>query len=243
MGESYGIYTIGNDEAIFPHITSCNIACGFHGGDAWYMEKTISSALKHNVRIGAHPSYPDLHGFGRRNMQLRKDELKSILKYQIAALKGMAESQGAQLAYVKPHGALYNTAFSDPDECATIIDAIKEIDPSLFFMGLAHSLMEDVAKAKDITFIREGFADRRYTSNGHLMSRSIDGAVIQDPSTAAAQVLSMLLDEKVICDDGSEIVLRPQSICIHRDNPSAVNILLNIDTDLVENNIAKKSFA
>ncbi len=243
MGESFGNYRAGDDENIFPYITSCNIACGFHAGDPWHMERTIALALQHQVTIGAHPSYPDLNGFGRRRMQVKKEELKSIIKYQLAALKGMVESQGGKMAYVKPHGALYNTAVDDAAECATIIEAIREIDPDLYFMGLAHSVMEDVAIAHDQPFIREAFADRTYTAEGKLLSRNRPNAVITDAEQAATQVLSMVREGQVRSDSGASIALSPQSICIHGDNPVAIPILEAIDRALAAHAIVKTSFA
>ena len=243
MGESFGRFTVGNDENIFPYITSCNIACGFHGGDPVHMERTIGLALKHGVQIGAHPSYPDLNGFGRRKMQLHGAELKAILKYQIAALKGMVESMGGTLAYVKPHGALYNTASNDENETTIVIEAIREISPDLAFMGLAESLMGRLAKEKGMGFIAEAFADRRYHSNGRLVSRSVAGSVIHDPEMAVRQVLSIVRDQSVTSMEGERIAVRAQSVCIHGDNPAAVAILRELNRAFETNRISKKAFA
>ena len=241
MGESFGRFTVGNDEAIFPWITSCNIACGFHGGDPLHMEKTIQLALKYGVRIGAHPSYPDLGGFGRRNMQLSRHELKAILKYQISAIKGMSESLGASLEYVKPHGALYNTASKEESEALTIIQAIREIDPHLAFMGLAGSLMERLAREQGIPFIAEAFADRSYEPDGKLMSRNKKGAVIHDPQLSVEQVLSMVKDQLVRTSDGSMYPIQAQSFCIHGDNPTALAILQALHEALHRNGISKSA--
>lgn len=243
MGESFGNFRVGNDEKIFPYITSANIACGFHGGDPVHMEKTLKLALEHEVKIGAHPGYPDLVGFGRRTMQLKSEELRAIVTYQIAAVKGMAESLGGKLRYVKPHGALYNKASGDEAETMAIIQAIQSIDESLIFMGLAGSIMEELAKQHDIPFVAEAFADRRYEKNGRLMSRSKEGSVIVDPKQAAQQVLSIVRDQKVSIPDGSQIKVAAQSICIHGDNPVAVDILQQIEQDLTAHGIQKQSFA
>lgn len=240
MGESYGRFKVGNDDDVFPYITSCNIACGFHGGDPLHIERTIAGALKHDVQIGAHPSYPDLAGFGRRRMQLSREELKAIIKYQTAALKGMAESLGGRLAYVKPHGALYNTAADDESESSTIIRAIREIDPRLALMGLAGSTTERVAAREGVPFIAEAFADRKYGSNGRLMSRDKAGSVISDPQEAAAQVLSIILEQRVVSADGKSVPIRAQSICIHGDSPAAIDILRTLDRVLRERGIDKK---
>ena len=225
MGESYGHFKVGNDDAIFPYIDSCNIACGFHGGDPFHMEATIKKAIAHDVIIGAHPAYPDLAGFGRRKMQIPPKELKAILKYQIAAIKGMTESLGGQLAYVKPHGALYNTAASSREETTVIIDAIQSIDSQLSLMGLAGSVVEIMAKEQQIPFIAEAFADRKYNADGRLQSRQIEGAVIHDPQQSAAQVLSIIQKQQVVSASGTIVPIIAQSVCIHGDNPAAVVIL------------------
>ncbi len=242
MGESYGQFKVGNDKTLFPYITSCNIACGFHGGDPMHIENTIKNAMQHGVQIGAHPSYPDLAGFGRRKMKLEKTELKAILKYQIAALKGMTESLGGQLKYVKPHGALYNAAATDALETMTIIEAMQEIDEALILMGLAGSTTEKIAEKVNVPFIAEAFADRQYTASGQLMSRTNEGSVIHDPALAEAQVLSIVLNKKVISDAGTDVPVNAQSICIHGDNPAAVSILQALEKAFDLNNIEKKSF-
>ena len=242
MGESYGRYTIGNDEAIFPYITSANIACGFHGGDPFHIERTIKNALKHGVQVGAHPGYPDLAGFGRRKMQIPKNELRAIIKYQVAALKGLTESLGGRLVYVKPHGALYNTAASDVNETAIIIEAIQEIDSQLALMGLAGSIMETIAKREKIPFIQEAFADRRYTAAGKLRSRLKDNAVLQDAEEAASQVVAIALKQGVTSDENTIVSIEAQSVCIHGDNPVAVAILKMIDKKLKENGIVKRAW-
>lgn len=243
MGESYGNFKVGNDEAVFPYITSANIACGFHGGDPVHMERTIKLALKHGVKIGAHPGYPDLAGFGRRAMELKSDELRAIIKYQLAAIKGMAESLGGKLAYVKPHGALYNKASISESETRAIISGIREISPDLIFMGLAGSIMEKIAKEEGIAFAAEAFADRKYEPNGRLMSRSKEGSVLKDAELASEQVLSIVKDQKLMAAGEVEIKLKAQSICIHGDNSSAVDILKAIDRKLTTHGILKKSFA
>lgn len=242
MGESFGQYKIGNDETLMPFITSANIACGFHGGDPVHIEKTIKNAIKYNVQIGAHPSYPDLAGFGRRYMDVKMDELKSILKYQIAAIKGLAKSNGGKLKYVKPHGALYNQAAKDEGTTLAIINAIKEMDADLILMGLAGSITEEVAKGNNIKFIAEAFADRQYEPSGQLMSRAKEGAVIHDGAKAVEQVLSIVLNKCVHTIGREKVPINAQSICIHGDNQQAQNILEQIDIALKENQIEKKRF-
>lgn len=225
MGESFGQFKVGNDDALFPFINSCNIACGFHGGDPWHIEKTIKNAIKHGLRIGAHPSYPDLAGFGRRKMIIDKMELRAILKYQIAALKGLTESWGGKLEYVKPHGALYNTAANDEAETHSIMAAIEAIDPNLKLMGLAGSVMEKIAKKHQFPFIAEAFGDRKYTDEGLLMSRKKVGAVIENVEEAVAQIWSISQQKQAVSATGKVISIDADSICIHGDNPMALSIL------------------
>ena len=228
MGESYGHFKVGYDDLLFPYITSCNIACGFHAGDPLTIEKTIKNALQYGLRIGAHPSYPDLMGFGRRKMHLPLEELQALVKYQVAALKGMTESLGGRLAYIKPHGALYNTAAKSEVETLAIIRAIRAIDEQLAFMGLAGSVMETTAKQQGITFIAEAFADRKYMANGQLRSRSLEGAVIQDPKVAARQVYSIVHEQKVETYEGTALKIKADSVCIHGDNVEALEILMEL---------------
>ena len=234
LGESYGNFKIGNDNAVFPYLTSCNIACGFHGGDPLHIENTIKKALKYGVRIGAHPAFPDLMGFGRRTMTIPSNELRAIVKYQIAALKTLTESLGGRLAYVKPHGALYNLASKSKEVSEAIINAVREISEDLYLMGLAGSITEEVAQAVQLPFIAEAFADRCYESNGKLRSRTLEGAVIHDAEQAAKQVYSIVYDKKVIGYDGTPVAVNAQSICIHGDNPSAVAILRAIHQSLAK---------
>ena len=242
MGESFGNYSIGNDDLIFPYITSSNVACGFHGGDPLQIEKTIKKALENGVQVGAHPGFPDLQGFGRRRMQVPPNELRAIVKYQIAAVKGITESLGGQLAYIKPHGALYNTAVEDESIATAIAQAVAEIDTNLTLMSLAGSQVSNVAKKIGIPYVAEAFADRQYTSEGRLMSRRLAGAVIHDAAKAAQQVLSIVKNQYVTSKEGKKVKVQAQTICIHGDNPQVVNILKAIDTILAENSILKKAF-
>ncbi len=242
MGESFGQYRIGNDAAIFPYITSCNIACGMHAGDPTQMDKTIDLALKHGVQIGAHPGYPDLMGFGRRDMAISERDLLALIRYQVSALKGMIESKGGRLSYVKPHGALYNKAARSPQIANIIMTAINSIDPNLVTVGLAGSIMEQEAHKMGCRFIAEAFADRRYAESGRLTPRHEDKAVITDPHAAVAQVISIVLSEKVKTTLNGWVPLRAQTICIHGDNASAVPILRAIDQTLTEKNVQKVHF-
>jgi UPF0271 protein len=241
LGESYGNIKIGNDEAIFPFISSCNIACGFHGGDAYQIEQTLKLAKEYNTRIGAHPSYPDLENFGRTKMILPKEELKAIIKYQVSALKGMTECEGLTLKYVKPHGALYNVAADDAEEAECIVTAIKEIDVHLALMGLAGSEMELCARRHNMHFIPEAFGDRRYNREGRLVPRGKRGAVIHDPEDAINQIIGIIKNREVISIEGIKTKIRASSICIHGDNSYAIEILTKLDKELGRNNIIKTS--
>jgi len=224
MGESFGNYSIGQDHLLMPYLSSCNIACGFHGGDAYHIERTIDAALEHELRIGAHPSYPDLQGFGRRKMYVPHHELTSLIKYQVSALKGLVESKGGTLAYVKPHGALYNSIAQDQEEAAAVIRGIQAIDKSLMIMALADAPIIKVAESLGIGIIKEGFADRRYEHNTKLQSRSIPGSVYHDARVAIQQVRILAQDQMVTWADGTSHALHVESICIHGDNPVALAI-------------------
>jgi len=228
MGESLGSAIIGQDEILMPFITSCNIACGFHGGDAVHIQKTIRLALAHNVRIGAHPSYPDLKGFGRREMDIDPKELKAILVYQIAALKGMVESEGGKLSYVKPHGALYNKASVDISESQVIIKAIQAIDSNLALMGLAGSKMEKVASQMGVPFIAEAFCDRKYDLDGVLTLRDKPDSVFTKVDDVVKQVRSIVFDKRVEAETDKFISLQADSICIHGDNSLALKFVKGV---------------
>ncbi|MCE7990701.1 MAG: LamB/YcsF family protein [Roseivirga sp.] len=243
MGESYGNFSIGNDAAIFPHITSSNIACGMHAGDPYHIEKTIDMALQHGVQIGAHPGYPDFQGFGRRVIPMKREELKAYVKYQVAALKGMVESAGGKLAYVKPHGALYNEIASNASEATTVIAGIKAIDPKLVVMGLAGSHVEQIAAEAGMAFVAEAFADRRYEANAKLRSRLKENAVIGSAEDAARQVVSITLNNETKTLDGEPVSIKAQSFCIHGDNPVAVDILKTITDQLKAAGIEKRAFS
>lgn len=225
LGESFGQFIMGNDDAIFPHISSCNIACGFHGGDPLHIEKTIKKALKYNVQIGAHPSYPDLAGFGRRKIFLSEEELKASVKYQISALKGMVESNGGELKYIKAHGALYNSIAHDENEAKVFLAAVKDINPDLAIMGLAGSSFEEITQQHGFQFIREGFLDRRYMEDGSLMSRKEKGSVLETVEDSLNQFISIAQKREVETSSGKRITMKVDSLCIHGDNPLAEEIL------------------
>ena len=242
LGESYGRFKVGNDKDVFPYISSCNIACGFHAGDPYTIEKTIELAIENKVRIGAHPSYPDLSGFGRRKMHIPSNELKSIIKYQISSLQGLCSSHGTKVEYVKPHGALYNSITHDKKEATAVIEAVQEMGTNLSLMGLANSPLKQLAQEMGINFIAEAFADRRYSLDGRLVSRTISGSTLDNPTEVSKQVLSIIKDKRVKTINGNLLEIQAQSICIHGDNPRAVEILGFLNQELENHGIELTSW-
>lgn len=222
MGESFGVYRLGHDEEVMPFVSSINLACGFHAGDPGTMVRTVRVARQYNVAVGAHPSFPDLVGFGRRTMSATPAEIKADTIYQIGALWAICQSEGVALQHVKPHGALYNLAASDIHTAAAIAEAIGAVDSELFMVCLAHSPMVEAARAAGIRYVEEAFADRAYTRIGTLVPRGTAGAVIHDPETVAARVLSLVTHQLITSHDGVAIPIRAQTICVHGDNPGAV---------------------
>ena len=209
LGESFGAWTLGRDAEVLPHITSANIACGFHAGDPSVMRRTILAALEHRVAIGAHPGLPDLAGFGRRTMQVTPDEVYDMVVYQVGALAGVAKSVGGQVAHVKPHGALYNMAAGDASLADAIARAVRDVDPALALFGLAGSALVDAGRAHRLRTVPEGFPDRGYDAHGRLLPRSHADALVTDPAAIAARALAM-------AQAGSA-----ETLCIHGDGPQA----------------------
>ncbi|WP_456274437.1 5-oxoprolinase subunit PxpA [Bacillus sp. AK031] len=222
LGESFGTYTKGNDQKILEKITSANIACGFHAGDPQIMRKTVSLALKNGVKIGAHPGYPDLEGFGRRNMDIPPDEIYSLTLYQIGALYGVVKAQGGRLSHVKAHGALYNRAAKDKAAARAIAQAVFDFDPYLTLFGLANSEMITAGNEIGLRTASEVFADRTYQNDGTLTPRSQEGAVIHDEEQALSQVVRMVKEKKVITLDGFQIPITADTVCLHGDNEKAL---------------------
>lgn len=237
MGESFGAYTIGRDEEIMPFITSANIACGFHAGDANVMKKTVSLALENEVAIGAHPGLPDLPGFGRRPMMLSPEEAYSLIVYQIGALCAFAKIEGAQLRHIKPHGALYNMAASDEALASSVVSAVKDVDSSLVLYGLAGSKLIEAGQKAGLKTASEVFADRTYTREGMLTPRTLPHALIQSPDEAAAQVVRMVKEKRVQTTDQTYIDIQADTVCIHGDGPHALPFLHAVRLKLQENAI------
>ena len=222
IGESYGIYNLGDDEKIIEVISSANIATGFHAGDPNHMKRTVDLCEKNDVSIGAHPAYPDRLGFGRRDMHLENEEISNIITYQIGALIGFTNEKKIQ--HVKPHGALYNAAARDERIASVVVDTIMKFDADLIHVVLAGSLWEEVAKSKNARVARECFADRGVNSDGTLVSRSMPGAVIDDIDEIIKRSKKLVIEGKVVANDGTEIDFVADSICVHGDNPKAILI-------------------
>lgn len=237
LGESFGAYTMGQDDQVLASVSSANVACGFHAGDPSVMVKTVKLAAQRGVAVGAHPGYPDLVGFGRRTMSCSPDEIYCDCLYQIGAIDGVCRAQGIELQHVKPHGAMYNAAAKDMNMAIAIAQAVKDISPSLILMGLAGSLFEEAARQVGIPFVSEAFADRAYMADGSLVPRTMKGAVIHDSQEAARQVLSMVTTGRIKAIDGTEIFMSPHSICLHGDTKEAVEMSAAVRKKLEEEKI------
>jgi len=226
MGESFGAYTIGMDDEVIRYISSANIACGFHAGDPGVMNRTVRLAQENGVGVGAHPGYPDLAGFGRRNMDCTPDEVRDDVIYQIAALRGFCALHGVKLQHVKPHGSLYNMCVGNESLSGAVAEAIAAVDRSLLWVTLGGSqagLAQKIAAAAGIRVVFEAFPDRAYTPDGKLAPRKLPGAVITDPQRAADQALRMAKEGRVIAMDGTVVDLEVQTLCVHGDNPAALH--------------------
>lgn len=221
LGESFGAWRMGDDAGVMPWITSANIACGFHAGDALTMRRTVALCIEHGVAIGAHPSLPDLQGFGRREMRVSPDEVYAQTLYQIGALHAIARASGGHLHHVKPHGALYNMAARDAGLADAIAAAVRDFDPMLILVGLAGSALVEAGRCAGIPVLREGFCDRRYRNDGSLAPRTEAGAVIDDPDAAVAQALSIATSGEAVATDGSKVQVAADTLCVHGDRPGA----------------------
>ncbi len=242
LGESYGAWAMGDDEAMLSIVSSANVACGFHAGDPLGILKTVQAAAKQGVSIGAHVSYPDRVGFGRRDMDVTSAELTADVIYQIGAIKGVAAAAGVTVGYVKPHGALYNRIAHDPKQGQAVIDGIKAIDPSLVLMGLAGAPILELAQKSGLKTVAEAFADRAYTPGGELVSRREAGSVLHDTDLIARRMLQLAREGTLEAIDGSTIKVDAQSICVHGDSPGAVAIAREIRRTFEADGITVRSF-
>ena len=221
MGESFGAWSMGADAAVLQYVSSANVACGFHAGDPLIMRRTVAGALECGVAVGAHPAFQDLHGFGRRAMQVAPEEAYALVLYQVGALSGFCRASGGQLSHVKPHGALYNAAAKDAPLADAIARAVRDFDPRLILFGLAGSELVRAGRKVGLATANEVFADRTYHADGTLTPRNRPGAMIRDVSAALAQVERIICHGRVLALDGTEVAIEADTVCIHGDEPDA----------------------
>lgn len=241
MGESYGSFKIGNDAEVLKYISSANIACGYHAGDHNVMMDSVKKAKTLGVNIGAHPGFLDLHGFGRRDMNLGTEEIYNLTIYQIGALEAIAKVCGTKVRHIKPHGALYNIAARDKSVAAAIAQAVRDADASLVLFGLAGSELIRAGAEKGLKVAQEVFADRSYLPDGTLTSRSQAGAMIEDSAVAIKRVLRMVKDGTIEAADGKEIHIKADTICVHGDEPKALQFVMDLRKALLDEGIAVKA--
>lgn len=241
MGESFGTWKMGNDFALMNFVSSVNIACGFHAGDASVTRKTVEKAVEKNLAVGAHPSFPDLQGFGRREMKMSEAEIFDIVLYQVSAVKGICEAFGAKLRHVKPHGALYNQAAKDEKIANAIAEAVKMIDKNLIFYGLSESFLISEAEKIGLKTASEVFADRTYQSDGNLTPRTMKNALIENAETSLDQVLQMINSQTVTAVNGEIVPIKAETVCIHGDGTNALEFAEIIHRKLTEAGISIES--
>jgi UPF0271 protein len=241
LGESYGEFNVGNDAEIMPHITSANVACGFHAGDPVTMAQTINLAKKHKVAVGAHPGFPDLMGFGRREMQLTSEEAKNYVIYQISALQGFAKAANLNLQHVKPHGALYNMAVKDEKLSKAIAEAAKVVDNNLIVFAPPNSTLARVVTKNGLRVAYEFFADRAYNSDGSLVSRKQSNAIVHEPKVVAERVARAVSERTVSAVNGEVVNLgEVHTVCVHGDTPNSAELAKNLKKGLVKKGIDVK---
>ena len=241
VGESFGAYTIGHDVALMASITSANVAAGFHAGDPSVLRQTIRLAKVHGVAVGAHPGFPDLAGFGRRELHVTAQEAEDLVLYQVAAVAGVAASEGLRLQHVKPHGALFNMAMGNAELAAAIVRAVAAFDPSLILFGLPASELLAAARAGGLRVAAEAFADRAYEPDGSLASRRKPGAVMADADAIVSRVVRMVRDKSVIALDGTSVSVVADTICVHGDTPGADELAARIRAGLRAAGVAAKA--
>ncbi|WP_094604585.1 5-oxoprolinase subunit A [Sporomusa silvacetica DSM 10669] len=241
LGESFGAYKLGVDEEILPFVTSANIACGFHAGDPAVMRKTVMLALKNDVAIGAHPGLPDLAGFGRRQMDISPQEAYDLVVYQLGALAAFVKAEGASMQHVKPHGAFYNMAAKSKPLSAAIAEAVYKVDPGLILFGLAGSELVAAGEKIGLQVAHEVFADRTYQHDGSLTSRKQPDALITNQEEAVQQVVRMIKEGKVLSQQGRDIAVKADTVCIHGDGKHALEFARKIREYLLNGGIAVKA--
>jgi UPF0271 protein len=221
VGESFGAWSLGEDDALIPHVTSINVACGAHAGDPRTIDRTIALAVEHGVAVGAHPGYPDLAGFGRRAMDLPPEDIEASVLYQVAAVAGFARAHGTPLRHVKAHGALYNRAARDTAAAAAIARAVRRFDPSLALVGLAGSALLAAGREAGLPVLAEAFADRGYEPDGSLRARHHADALLADPEATARRAVRIACERRVTAIDGSDLEVAADTLCVHGDAPGA----------------------
>lgn len=237
LGESFGTWKLGDDDAMLSIVTSANIACGFHAGDPRTILDTCRAAAENAVRIGAQVGYRDLAGFGRRFIDIEPPDLMADVLYQMGALDGLAQAAGTAIAYVKPHGALYNAIVTHREQAQAVVDAVRTYDPTLPVLGLPGSTFLEVARSAGLRTVHEAFADRAYTPTGELVSRRLQGAVLSDPAQVASRVLQLVQHGTIEAIDGSTVEIDAESVCVHGDSPGAVDMALAVQKILSDNDI------
>ena len=242
LGESFGAWKLGDDDAMLGLVTSANVACGFHAGDPATLSHSCEEATKQGVRIGAQVGYPDLAGFGRRFIDVTPSDLIADVIYQIGALQALARAAGSVVAYVKPHGALYNTIVNHHDQARAVARAVHTVDPNLPVLGLAGSVFFEEAERLGLRTVPEAFADRSYRPDGQLVSRRERNAVLHDPAEIADRVASMVRSGRVVAVDGSTISITVESVCVHGDSPGAVQIASAVRDRLVSEGVQLTAF-
>jgi UPF0271 protein len=242
LGESFGAWTLGDDRAMLDVVTSANVACGFHAGDPLTMLTCCRLAAERGVRIGAHVSYRDLAGFGRRAMDMPPGELYGDVLYQLAALAGIARTAGTRVSFVKPHGALYNRIVADSAQAAAVADAVRDFDSSLPLLGLAGSAIEAEAASRDLRFVREAFVDRGYRADGTLVPRGVPGDLVTSVPTVAERAVAMVTGGSITAADGSRVVIAADSLCVHGDTPDAVAMAVEVRAALTANDVLVEAF-
>jgi UPF0271 protein len=243
VGEGFGSWTMGDDEALVGLVSSANVACGFHAGDPSTMARVCAFAAERGVAVGAHVAYRDLAGFGRRDLDIAPDELIGDVLYQLGALDAFARAAGTHLSYVKPHGALYNRIAIDPVQAEGVLEAVRRFDASLPVLTLPASSVHAVAAGMGIATITEAFPDRLYEANGQLVSRSQRGAVLHDPDVVARRAVRMATNGRLTAVDGSEVDVAARSLCVHGDTPEAVAIATAVRRALETAGITVQPFA
>lgn len=246
MGESFGAYTLGMDAEVIRQVTSANIACGFHAGDPLVMDRTVRMAVQWGAGVGAHPGFPDLMGFGRRNMDCTLEEIRNYVIYQVGAIRAFCKVHGVELQHVKPHGSLYNMAVENEDLARTIAEAVADVDPELLLVSLAGKnapRMRKIAAAAGLRVVFEAFPDRAYTAQGTLVSRRKPGAVIEEPELVAQRALMMVAERRIIAEDGTFLPLEVDTLCLHGDNPAAVKLARRIRHTLEHHGVQVKPMA